>query len=220
MMTRNTTPRGLSSLGVWLGGSMLMLLSSTSMAQTVLIVGDSISAGYGISVDQGWVNLLNKRIQQQIVTKPPQSINVINASVSGETTSGGLARLPKLLATHQPSLVVLELGGNDGLRGQPPQIIEQNLGKMIQLSQNAKAKVVLLGMKIPPNYGAAYSKAFEHIFPKVAARYNVPLMPFFLEGVGGNSKLMQEDRIHPRAEAQGRLLENAWPVIKPLLQAK
>lgn len=199
---------------------MLILLSSTSMAQTVLIVGDSISAGYGISVEQGWVNLLNKRIQQQIVTKPPHSINVINASVSGETTSGGLARLPKLLATHQPSLVVIELGGNDGLRGQPPKIIEQNLGKMIQLSQNTKAKVVLLGMKIPPNYGAAYSKAFEHIFPKVAARYNVPLMPFFLEGVGGNSKLMQEDRIHPRAEAQGRLLENAWPVIKPLLQAK
>ena len=195
-----------------------MLLSSTSMAQTVLIVGDSISAGYGISVDQGWVNLLNKRIQQQIVTKPPQSIKVINASVSGETTSGGLARLPKLLATHQPSLVVLELGGNDGLRGQPPQIIEQNLGKMIQLSQRANAKVVLLGMKIPPNYGIAYSKAFENIFPKVAQRYNVPLMPFFLEGVGGNSKLMQDDRIHPRAEAQPRLLDNAWPLIKPLLK--
>jgi acyl-CoA thioesterase I len=199
---------------------MLVLLSSTSMAQTVLIVGDSISAGYGISVDQGWVNLLNKRIQQQIVTKPPHSINVVNASVSGETTSGGLARLPKLLTTHQPSLVVIELGGNDGLRGQPPQIIEQNLGKIISLSQQAKAKVVLLGMKIPPNYGAAYSKAFENIFPKVAQRYNVPLMPFFLEGVGGNRKLMQDDRIHPRAEAQARLLENAWPVIKPLLQAK
>jgi acyl-CoA thioesterase-1 len=176
-------------------------------------MGDSLSAGYGIPAQQGWVNLLQKRLDQQY----PKQHKVVNASVSGETTSGALARLPKLLQTHRPDLVVIELGGNDGLRGQPPKMIEKNLAQLVQKSQQAKAKVVLFGMKIPPNYGTAYSKAFENNYKTVSQQYKIPLLPFFLEGVAGNKNLIQSDQIHPNAKAQPILLNNAYPSIQRLL---
>ena len=179
-------------------------------AKTIMIVGDSLSAGYGIQPQQGWVHLLQKRLEQQY----PKQHKVVNASVSGETTSGALARLPKLLQTHRPDVVVIELGGNDGLRGQPPQMIQKNLANLIQHSQKAKAKVVIFGMKMPPNYGSAYSKAFENNYKVVSQQYKVKLLPFFMEGIAGNKQLMQKDLIHPNAKAQPILLNNAYPYIK------
>ena len=183
-----------------------MLLS----AKTIMILGDSLSAGYGVSVQQGWVHLLQKRLDQQY----PKQHKVVNASVSGETTSGALARLPKLLQSHRPDLVVIELGGNDGLRGQPPAQIQKNLAQLIQKSQQAKSKVILFGMKIPPNYGKAYSQAFENNYQVLSQQYKVKLLPFFMQGVAGHKNLMQQDQIHPNAKAQPILLNNAYPLIK------
>ncbi|ENU63177.1 MULTISPECIES: arylesterase [Acinetobacter] len=191
----------------------LCLLPLGVSAKTIMILGDSLSAGYGIQPQQGWVHLLQKRLEQQY----PKQHKVVNASVSGETTSGALARLPKLLQTHRPDLVVIELGGNDGLRGQPPQMIQKNLASLIQQSQKAKAKVIVFGMKMPPNYGQAYSKAFENNYKVVSQQYKVKLLPFFMQGVAGNKTLMQKDLIHPNAKAQTILLNNAYPYIKGAL---
>lgn len=191
----------------------LCLLPLGVSAKTIMILGDSLSAGYGIQPQQGWVHLLQKRLEQQY----PKQHKVVNASVSGETTSGALARLPKLLQMHRPDLVVIELGGNDGLRGQPPQMIQKNLASLIQQSQKAKAKVVVFGMKMPPNYGQAYSKAFENNYKVVSQQYKVKLLPFFMQGVAGNKILMQKDLIHPNAKAQTILLNNAYPYIKGAL---
>ncbi|WP_435337506.1 arylesterase [Acinetobacter sp. LH3_13] len=209
MQNRNLTnrvfPRVLL-LGLWFSPFVVS-------AKTIMIVGDSLSAGYGIQPQQGWVHLLQKRLDQQY----PKQHKVVNASVSGETTSGALARLPKLLQTHRPDVVVIELGGNDGLRGQPPQMIQKNLANLIQHSQKAKAKVVIFGMKMPPNYGSAYSKAFENNYKVVSQQYKVKLLPFFMEGIAGNKQLMQKDLIHPNAKAQPILLNNAYPYIKGAL---
>ena len=201
-----------------IGSKSIMLISLSMLpmlvsAKTILILGDSISAGYGIDPKQGWVQLLQKRLDQQY----PKQHKVVNASVSGETTSGALARLPKLLQTYKPNVVVIELGGNDGLRGQPPQMIQKNLDQLIQLSQKQKAKVVIFGMKIPPNYGAAYSKAFENNYKVVSQKYQVKLLPFFLDGVAGQKQLMQNDLIHPNTQAQSKLLNLAFPYIKGAL---
>ena len=191
----------------------LCVMPTLVSAKTILILGDSLSAGYGIDAKQGWVNLLQQRLDQQY----PKQHKVVNASVSGETTSGALARLPKLLQTHKPNVVVIELGGNDGLRGQPPQMIQKNLAQLIQQSQKANATVVVLGMKIPPNYGTAYSKAFENNYKVVSQQYKVKLLPFFLEGVAGNKSLMQKDLVHPNGKAQPILLNLAYPYIKGAL---
>lgn len=191
----------------------LALLPIQANAKTIMVVGDSLSAGYGIQPQQGWVQLLQKRLDQQY----PKAHKVVNASVSGETTSGALARLPKLLQTHKPHVVVIELGGNDGLRGQPPQMMQKNLAQLIQKSQQAKATVIVFGMKIPPNYGSAYTKAFENNYRLVSQQYKVKLLPFFLEGVAGHKNLMQNDQIHPNAKAQPILLNNAYPYIKGAL---
>ncbi len=191
----------------------LCLSPTWVLAKTVMVLGDSISAGYGIEPQQAWVNLLQKRLDQQY----PKQHKVVNASVSGETTSGALARLPKLLQTHKPNVVVIELGGNDGLRGQPPQMIQKNLAQLIQQSQKANATVVVLGMKMPPNYGTAYSKAFENNYKVVSQQYKVKLLPFFLEGVAGNKSLMQKDLVHPNGKAQPILLNLAYPYIKGAL---
>lgn len=191
----------------------LMLCPMLLSAKTIMILGDSLSAGYGVSVQQGWVHLLQKRLDQQY----PKQHKVVNASVSGETTSGALARLPKLLQTHRPDLVVIELGGNDGLRGQPPAQIQKNLAQLIQKSQQAKSKVILFGMKIPPNYGKAYSQAFENNYQVLSQQYKVKLLPFFMQGVAGHKSLMQQDQIHPNAKAQSILLNNAYPLIKASL---
>ena len=193
--------------------SMICLLPVSSFAKTIMILGDSLSAGYGLNPQQSWVVLLQQRLDQQ----QPKQHKVINASVSGETTSGALARLPKLLQTHKPDVVVIELGGNDGLRGQPPQIIQKNLAQLIQQSQKSKATVILLGMKIPPNYGAAYSQAFEKNYQILSQQYKVKLHPFFMNSIAGNKNLMQKDLIHPNASAQKTLLNNAYPLIKAAL---
>jgi acyl-CoA thioesterase I len=191
----------------------LCLSPTWVFAKTVMVLGDSISAGYGIEPQQAWVNLLQKRLDQQY----PKQHKVVNASVSGETTSGALTRLPKLLQTHKPNVVVIELGGNDGLRGQPPLMIQKNLAQLIQQSQKANATVVVLGMKMPPNYGTAYSKAFENNYKVVSQQYKVKLLPFFLEGVAGNKSLMQKDLVHPNAKAQSILLNLAYPYVKGAL---
>ncbi len=191
----------------------LSLIPFAVDAKTILIVGDSISAGYGINPEQGWVQLLQKRLAQQY----PKQHKVVNASVSGETTSGALARMPKLLQSYKPDPVVIELGGNDALRGQPPQMIQKNLGQLVQQSQQAKAKVLLFGMKIPPNYGTAYSQAFENNYKVISQQYKIKLLPFFMQGIAGHKDLMQNDQIHPNAKAQSILLNNAYPYIKGAL---
>ena len=190
-----------------------LLSLNTAEAKTIMIVGDSISAAYGMRPEQGWVHLLQQRLDQQY----PKQHKVVNVSVSGETTSGALARLPKLLTAYQPDVVVIELGGNDGLRGQPPQNIQRNLSQLVQKTQQSQAKVIVFGMKIPPNYGQAYTKAFENNYTLVSQQYKVPLLPFFLEGVAGNKDLMQRDLIHPNVQAQPILLKNAYPYIQKAL---
>ena len=191
----------------------ICLVPTIVSAKTILVLGDSLSAGYGIDVKQGWVNLLQQRLDQQY----PKKHKVVNASVSGETTSGGLARLPKLLTTYKPDVVVIELGGNDGLRGQPPQMIQKNLAQLVQLSQKQKATVLLFGMKIPPNYGSAYSSAFENNYKVVSQQYKIKLLPFFLEDVAGQKGLIQNDQIHPNAKAQPIMLNLAYPYIRGAL---
>lgn len=190
----------------------LMCMAQNAAAGTILIVGDSISAAFGLDTRIGWVALLEQRLKQQ-----GYDDKVINASISGDTSAGGLARLPALLAAHKPEVVIIELGGNDGLRGQQPAQLKQNLAGMIAASQNAGAKVLLLGMQLPPNYGARYTQAFAKVYDELAHEKQVALVPFFLQGVGGNPQLMQADGIHPAADAQGLLLENVWPALKALL---
>lgn len=181
-------------------------------APVILVLGDSLSAGYGIPAEQGWVNLLQRRLTERGF--PHQ---VINASISGDTTSGGLSRLPAALERHRPVLVILELGANDGLRGQPPMAMATNLGRMIELSRQAGARVVLAEMRIPPNYGPLYTQKFQATFGELAQRHQIPLVPFLLNGVAGNPALIQDDGLHPRAEAQPRILDNVWPALEPLL---
>ena len=190
----------------------LMCVAQTATAGTVLIVGDSISAAFGLDTRQGWVSLLEQRLREQ-----GYDDKVVNASISGDTSAGGLARLPALLAEHKPDVVIVELGGNDGLRGQLPAQLKQNLAGMIDASQQAGAKVLLLGMQLPPNYGARYTRAFAAVYSELGKEKNVALVPFLLEGVGGKPELMQADRIHPAVGAQGLLLDNVWPTLKPLL---
>jgi acyl-CoA thioesterase-1 len=179
--------------------------------QKILVMGDSLSAGYGIDIQQGWVRLLEKKLTE---THP---VKIINASVSGETSSGGTTRLPALLTEHKPDIVILELGGNDGLRGQPLKLLEKNLQTMIDASKNAGAKVILAGMQIPPNYGPRYSNEFKTLYIKLAEKNQVGLIPFLLEGIGGKAELMQRDGIHPTAEAQQIIVNTALPEIKKYL---
>ncbi|HYD97351.1 MAG TPA: arylesterase [Noviherbaspirillum sp.] len=183
-----------------------------SAPKTVLVLGDSLSAEYGIMRGQGWVPLLEKRLQSERI-----DAGIVNASVSGETTSGGKARLPALLGQHRPSVVVIELGGNDGLRGLPLSAAEANLRAMIAESLKANAKVLLVGMQIPPNYGRDYAEKFAGMYRKLSQETKVPLVPFLLEGVASRPDLFQADRIHPLAEAQPLMLENIWPHLKQLL---
>lgn len=190
----------------------LLLVAQQAAAQTLLVVGDSISAGLGVDTGRGWVSLLEQRLKDEGF-----DYRVVNASVSGDTSAGGLARLPALLSGEKPSVVVIELGGNDGLRGQAPQQLQQNLLDMVQQSQKVGAKVLILGMQLPPNYGERYTTAFAAVFPRVASETGSALVPFLLEGAAGVPSMMQPDGIHPAAAAQSRLLDNVWPTLKPLL---
>ena len=179
--------------------------------QTIVVFGDSLSAGYGIGQNQGWVTLLQTRLTQQ---KLPYQ--VVNASISGETTSGGLARFSEMLATHKPSIVILELGANDGLRGLPVNEMRSNLNSMILQAKAAKTKLVLVGMKIPPNYGQKYSRDFSASYPILAKQHKIKLVPFLLDGVAGKPSLIQDDGLHPIATAQLKLLDNVWPKLEKL----
>jgi acyl-CoA thioesterase-1 len=194
---------------------MILLVATGAQASgqpTVLIFGDSLSAGYGIDVDQSWASLLQARLEQQ-----GYEHRVVNASISGETTAGGAARIDSALQKFAPELVILELGGNDGLRGFPPQRMRDNLEQIVSRAKASGAAVVLLGIRIPTNYGPRYSQAFEAVFRDVAAVFDVQWIEFFMEGVALNDDLLQADRIHPTAEAQPILLDNAWPVISATL---
>jgi acyl-CoA thioesterase-1 len=193
---------------------MLMLISSaTVMAQsTLVVVGDSISAGYGLESGQGWVVLLQKKLE-----KAGLSYQVVNASISGDTSAGGLARIDKLLADTKPRWVLLELGANDGLRGLSPKEMKNNLTQIIQRSQKAGAKVALLAMKMPPNYGKRYIELFYQVYPQLAAELKIPLVPFILEDVALKKELMQADGLHPNALGQPVILEKIWKTLQKLL---
>jgi len=181
--------------------------------RTILVLGDSVSAGYGLTVGEGWVSLLQGRLKTQ-----GYGYRVVNASVSGETTTGGLARLPRALSVHRPDIVIVELGGNDGLRALPLETSRANLEKIIQASKTAGAKVLLLGMKIPPNYGPRYSAGFEQLFKDLARQYKLPFEPFFLEKIALVPGMIQADGLHPTAKAQPIMLDTLWPVLQPMLR--
>ena len=181
--------------------------------RTIVVLGDSLSASYGVPVGQGWVALLQGRLKQE-----GYEYRVVNASASGETTGGALARLPRTLAVQKPDIVVVELGGNDGLRGLPIPDVRRNFDSILGLSQQAGARILLVGMRIPPNYGPAYTNAFHELYGELAARHKVPLVPFFLARVALEDALMQDDGIHPNAKGQPLLLETLWPMLKPLLK--
>jgi acyl-CoA thioesterase-1 len=195
---------------------LLYLMLSISLpvlgSPKVLVVGDSLSAGYGVTAERRWVNLLEDRLKDQC-----PSSHVINASVSGDTSSGGVSRLGPLLKQHRPDLVIIELGGNDGLRGINPRTMRTNLLRMAQQSQAEGAKVLLLGVKLPSNYGADFVEIFHQVYFDVAEQASVPLVPFFLEGVALDAKLMQADGIHPNDLAQPILMENVWSTFNTLL---
>ncbi|ERS87699.1 hypothetical protein Q671_01845 [Halomonas sp. PBN3] len=198
------------SLGWLLALALWTQAAPAAERPTLLVMGDSLSAAYGIEADAGWVSLLQARLDGKA--------RVVNASISGETSSGGAARLPELLGQHAPDIVLLELGGNDGLRGLPPGQFQANMRRMVEASQEAGAEVLLLGIDIPPNYGQAYRDAFTGVYHRLADDYDLPLVPFLLEGVALEETLMQDDGIHPTAAAQPVILENVWPTLTPLLE--
>ncbi|MGZ8243978.1 arylesterase [Methylomagnum sp.] len=190
----------------------LFALSGMVQAGSVLVLGDSISAGYGLEkTSQGWVALLEQKLK-------PRAVAVVNASISGETSAGGLARVNDLLKHHGPSVVIVELGGNDGLRGLSPGQMKSNLSEIITRAKAAKARVLLLGMKIPPNYGKRYADLFQKVYPELADQYGVTWVPFLLEGVGGHEQLMQADGLHPNLEAQPLLMAAVWRKLEPMLE--
>lgn len=193
--------------------SLLMaLVPNAAFARTLLVLGDSLSAGFGIDINAGWVALLQQRLMQE-----QRDYNVVNASISGDTTANGLARLPPLLAKHRPHLVIVELGGNDGLRGLPLEQMKHNIDAIVAKAKASGANVLLLGVRLPPNYGPAYTEKFQQIYREVANERRVPLVPFMLNGVDTNPSLMQPDGLHPRAQAQTRILDNVWARLKTLL---
>lgn len=197
-------------IGVFPLSTMVMAADTTSPHPAkILVWGDSLSAAYGIPVEQGWVNLLQKRLGD--------NYQIVNGSISGETTAGGLSRLPAALKDHQPNYVLLELGANDGLRGIKTDIMQANLEQMIKLSQAAQAKVVLIGIKLPPNFGATYTTKFETVYTDLAKQYQLPFVPFLLDGVAQDWDLVQADGVHPTAAAQPKLVDNVWPVLEKVL---
>jgi len=183
------------------------------MSRTILVFGDSLSAAYGLAPEQGWVAMLAQRLRVQGYGE-----QVVNASESGETSGGGLERLPRALELHRPRLVVLELGANDGLRALPAAELRANLERMVQLSRQAGAQVLLVGIRIPPNYGPRYTQDFERVFPELAKQYHLPLVPFLLQKVALDPQLMQADGLHPNARGEAPVLDTVWPYLEPLLK--
>lgn len=194
------------------------LLSGPAGASTenkVLVIGDSLSAAYGLAAEQGWVSLMDARLRE---TRPGWS--VVNASISGETTAGGAARIDSALALHQPALVLIELGANDGLRGLPLEQAEANLSRMVQAAQTAGARVMVIGMHIPPNYGPDYTEAFHAMFGQVTDRHGAALLPFLLEPIASDREAFLPDNLHPTAEAQAKLMEHVWPELLALIGSR
>ena len=189
--------------------------SAYSAPKTVLVLGDSLSAEYGLNRGSGWVALMEHKLKTEKI-----GATVVNASISGETTSGGRSRLPALLAQHRPDVVVIELGANDGLRGQPVAATEANLKSMIELAHQNKARVLLVGMRMPPNYGRDYTERFWGMYKNLAQQFKEPLVPFMLEGVADKPALFQADRLHPNAQAHPIILSNIWPEFVSLVKAK
>ena len=190
-----------------------MSIASLSQANpVVMVLGDSISAAYGIQIEQGWVKLLESKIAHEY----PHA-KVVNESISGDTTAGGLDRLPTALNRNHPNWVLLELGANDGLRGLAPEVMKQNLVSIIQASQKIGAKVILLGVRIPPNYGKRYTEMFYNVYPQLAAEFKLPFLPFIMEDVALNKDLMQADGLHPNAAAQPLIAEKIWQTLRPKL---
>jgi acyl-CoA thioesterase-1 len=197
----------------WLSFICLGWAAPAAQGKTVLVYGDSLSAAYGMPAASGWAALLEERLKRE---RPDYS--VANASISGETTAGGLARLGKALERHRPAIVILELGANDALRGLPLAEMKKNLSAMIVQSQKAGAKVLLVGMRLPPNYGEEYANAFAQAYVELARRHRSALLPFLFEGFGEKLELFQADRIHPTAAAQPAVLDNVWRALAPLLR--
>ena len=197
-------------------GAQTAQAAASAQGTTILVLGDSLSAEYGLKRGTGWVPLLEKQLSSE-----NKAARVVNASISGDTTSGGLSRLPALLAQHKPAVVVIELGGNDALRGLPLDMTEKNLSTMTQASKKAGARVLLVGMQVPPNYGSAYAATFSGLFSKIAKAEKVALVPFFLKGVADAADPVanfQADRIHPNEQSQARMLANVWPELKKLIK--
>ena len=189
--------------------------AASGKSAVILVLGDSLSAEYGLPRETGWVRLLADRLASEAA-----QYSVVNASISGETTSGGRTRLPKLLDEHRPAVVVLQLGANDGLRGLPPTSMRENLAAMSEASRKAGARVLLVGMRIPPNYGREYAERFAGVYAQLARDGKLALVPFLLDGFADDLAYFQSDRIHPNERAQPRMLENVWPTLAPLLRAK
>lgn len=198
-----------------LAAATLCLAAAPALAamRTVMVFGDSLSAAYNLSADQGWVHLIGERLARESLPW-----KVVNASISGETTAGGLRRLGEDLKRHKPSIVVIALGANDALRGLPVAAMRSNLEKMIRLARQAHAEPVLVGLMIPPNYGIDYAAEFRDMYAAIAARQKIALVPFLLEGIADKPELFQRDQLHPTAEAQPRIADNVWPALAPLLK--
>ena len=221
---RPTTRRGwIGTLAAFVLVPMILTIATqstshaaqSSRGRTLLVLGDSISAEYGLKRDSGWVKLLDARLRNEGL-----AYDIVNSSISGETTSGGLSRIDELLSRLHPAIVIVELGGNDGLRGLALATTEQNLAAIVTRSGKAGAAVLLIGMQLPPNYGKAYTDRFAAIYAQVSKRYKTALTPFFFAGFADRYELFQSDRIHPTGAAQVRLLDNVWPALRPLLKAR
>lgn len=198
-----------------MGAAILSFCLPAAAARTLLVFGDSLSAAYGLASDQGWVHLLGARALREGL-----DWRVVNASISGETTAGGLRRLPEDLKRHKPDVVLIALGANDALRGQPIAGIRDNLEKMVRLARQARAEPVLVGLMIPPNYGIDYAQGFRDLYPALATRVRAPIVPFLLEGVAEKRELFQADQLHPTAAAQPMILDTVWKTIAPLLRKR
>lgn len=209
----STLSRTTCAWALGIGLLFIALQNAVASDRTILVLGDSLSAAYGIRPEQGWVALLEQRLRAQ-----GYGYEVVNASVSGETSSGGLQRLPRALQLHRPGTVILELGANDGLRGLPLAATKENLTKMVQLSQAAGARVLLVGIRIPPNYGPRYANEFAAVYPEIANRQHLPLVPFLLQNVVLDPTLMQNDGLHPNARGEPLVLDTLWQGLEPLLK--
>jgi acyl-CoA thioesterase-1 len=207
----------LAFLKKWMLGAALLLAAALahSAPKTVLVLGDSLSAEYGLTRGSGWVALLEQKLKAEKI-----DATIVNASISGETTSGGRTRLPALLAQHHPALVVIELGANDALRGLPLSAAEANMRAMVEMARKDHAQVLLVGMRMPPNYGRDYTERFFSMYKTVATQLKTPLVPFMLEGVAEKPALFQADRLHPTAQAHPAILANIWPKFLPLVKAR